>query len=897
MNPTSPQAEKQPKNRKFLICSGSLVFLLVVGVAVIWFSRLWWAERFLDHQLRSFGFEEATYRLESLGFREAKLTDLRLGDEGWRVNADVLGVTYGPETLWAERRVNEIRVEGLRLAADLDRLNRESVPGREKATLSGNGEAAGLPERPRRLPLDSVLLKGGELRLSRGKEHKTLFLDGRVDTPEKAVSFHVASADGTLDIRSTGELDLAEARTRLPLVWKCDQLKSWLALLFPGALERDFGSRMSIKSLELERMSGNGDLEWSRDKGLGLSMRTELPEIKLGDQGSRFGHFEGVSTRVGLEEKQLTLALEGKARHFRWSSWEGLAEEVRLEYATDGDLSIEVEGAEAAMKGGTLMSRGKGRARVPSGADWQMAEIDGVLTDTRLVLGKEVLQSGTATLTGKPKEGLVFRSEEVRFPKKPRVRFGTTRVTLGGLEAKAPASIQTKSVLIVEHDTITPAEEIPGLLLFPVRIFVNEHENGWGGAMVLKFHGHDPAEPFSFLHEGILHQARGELSLNWLKKDGEAPFDLMGSSTLSDWRIRHLESEMTLTNLQGSVSFASDMSRFSAEGAGFSSGDGFSWRVAGTSTEKKERTFTYQVGSIRVPENTLLEAFAPAFSAVPWSGRVQLAGEYRREGDRVRAPWKLALNQGKVRRNDDFFSAENLRGTMTFSGWNPIATAKPQTLRFDQGELKGVFLENGELRFERGADGVVSVPHFQAAGFDGEVRVHDLTWNSKREDLVFDLALKQASIPLLLEHFPRFKGEMGGRLGGRIRLGLKEGSAILPRGYLQLDRNSQAFLKIRADDLLSEEEQAAFTDEGALRVVKEALRDLILKDLRVSAYKPDDPANQALKVRFEGISREEIRIPRTKDAKSRAPLNLNINVDDPSEIIENLLDFSLRSRI
>ena len=73
------------------------------------------------------------------------------------------------------------------------------------------------------------------------------------------------------------------------------------------------------------------------------------------------------------------------------------------------------------------------------------------------------------------------------------------------------------------------------------------------------------------------------------------------------------------------------------------------------------------------------------------------------------------------------------------------------------------------------------------------------------------------------------------------------------------------------------------------------MKDLVINQLKISFFDPDT-SEQVCRIRLEGHSRKEVTIPETNGGKAIAPIHLNINVDDPSEIVRQLLNLGLRKQ-
>ena len=112
-----------------------------------------------------------------------------------------------------------------------------------------------------------------------------------------------------------------------------------------------------------------------------------------------------------------------------------------------------------------------------------------------------------------------------------------------------------------------------------------------------------------------------------------------------------------------------------------------------------------------------------------------------------------------------------------------------------------------------------------------------------------------------------------------------------------LDGSSPAFLHLNAKEALGAQLSEIAQDPIALEIVEAALKDLVVHELEIGFFDPDKRESVA-RIRLKGRSREEVPIPNTQGkGKAYAPIHLNINVDDPSELVRRLLNFGLRKQL
>jgi hypothetical protein len=161
----------------------------------------------------------------------------------------------------------------------------------------------------------------------------------------------------------------------------------------------------------------------------------------------------------------------------------------------------------------------------------------------------------------------------------------------------------------------------------------------------------------------------------------------------------------------------------------------------------------------------------------------------------------------------------------------------------------------------------------------------------------FETAVTFENIRLeeLAELFPGFEGSVGGRVSGKIHLRFEDDLLSLPQGSLTLDGGSSAYLRLDAKKVLGAQLTELSDDPNALQTVEQALKDLVVDDLSIVFFDPD-ATESVCRIRIKGRSREKVTIPETGGAKAVAPIHLNINVDDPSELVRRLLDFGLRKQ-
>ena len=100
--------------RRILYALGALVLLIVLAAGALWLARVPLAERYLADRLARAGFPEASFEIESFGWRRLVLAPLALGP-GDAPAAERLGVRYRPlQLLRGDLAHVELNLHGLR---------------------------------------------------------------------------------------------------------------------------------------------------------------------------------------------------------------------------------------------------------------------------------------------------------------------------------------------------------------------------------------------------------------------------------------------------------------------------------------------------------------------------------------------------------------------------------------------------------------------------------------------------------------------------------------------------------------------------------------------------------------------------------------------------------------
>ncbi len=149
-----------------------LVGLLLAGVGLLVWKTEAIANRVIRQWLSTQELQRLELELEHLGLRSIRLRALA-EDPGWRVRLDQMEVAFVLSTLWREQRIDEIRMDGLYVFADLN----SELPIKLVAEIDLSGDTAeNVPIKPvapdlswiAELPLNRVVLKNVNLELKQG---------------------------------------------------------------------------------------------------------------------------------------------------------------------------------------------------------------------------------------------------------------------------------------------------------------------------------------------------------------------------------------------------------------------------------------------------------------------------------------------------------------------------------------------------------------------------------------------------------------------------------------------------------------------------------------------------------------------------------------------------------
>lgn len=831
-----------------LLVSGVLGLVLLLAIGRWAMPAL--AETVISRAIESGNFTSTEFRVSSVGSKRIHLAEVTLAAPGWRLQVPGITAEYGWRDLW-QTRVRKVHVKAATLTLDLDAVLSAERPESPEAMRTGV------------LPFDTLRVDAIDLVVRQsGKERRlagAMTLTGGFSRGGAAWAARLGQGETLIEARGT--LDATRRVSGVSAQGTIAELGGWLE---DAGIESPV-SGIALSAIESSLIAVEGD--WSRAGLFRVTAQTdrlaaqgEEAELELGDVQLRAEgiNAEGTIQTSGRIERGARRSWEIQEGEVSWRvDWRPGETEHRLDVKETRGIHGESFSSRITA---TLMASGKG---------WK----------------------GNAALTDPQWFGINLEAIEATLERSGN-EHSLVRIPMLSMAGWSGASLRDIAAEVTEDRFSVEAQqvmrddqgEVTGRV--PVTIAGVRGEDGWA----VHLHAETvPDERWQASWRGLRFSLSGSLRADW--HSPEAPIELRLSLPTAD--LRRNESVVALHGLMvgGDFLFAERGMRLAL--AGESAGHEFKGSVIGSFDEDGGK-LDYQVENLALPENTLLSAVSRVFEDLTMAATVEGAGKLHLPVDGEKQH-RLTLDvaRGGFHHRERELEGTGIAGNVAIESFSPFVTESGQRAAFARLRLGKLQLTDGAFRYKLGPEGKVLITEAAAAGIGGRLKMESFSYDPAQPDFETAVTFQNIRLEKLAELFPGFEGNVGGRVSGKIHLRFEDDLLSLPQGSLSLDGGSRAYLRLDAKKVLGAQLTEMSDDPNALQTVEEALKDLVVDDLSIVFFDPE-ASESVCRIRIKGRSREKVTIPETGGAKAIAPIHLNINVDDPSELVRRLLDFGLR---
>ncbi|MEM6910160.1 MAG: YdbH domain-containing protein [Verrucomicrobiota bacterium] len=248
-------------------------------------------------------------------------------------------------------------------------------------------------------------------------------------------------------------------------------------------------------------------------------------------------------------------------------------------------------------------------------------------------------------------------------------------------------------------------------------------------------------------------------------------------------------------------------------------------------------------------------------------GQVEAEGKFAFRDEQAAANLRLQVREGTFHDPGLSLKAEGIETALEINDLRALTTQEPFPLTVASLDSQGVQVANLETRLQLRQQRKIAFEETRFEAFGGSLDLPAFVY-AREGDSEMNLRFRRIDLAKLIRSFPQFKGQLSGRVDGRLPLRLKAG-AIEPRGgRLYLTENTTAFLSFDARGLLTQTAEPGTAQYRALAQAEEALRQLRIGLLQGALLDPERPELLA-QFRIEG---EDSQNP------GRSPLHLNLNL-------------------